>query len=103
MLQRLELLAPFGRTVVYGAAGVSLPPYPCRVCSACSMWPGSAWPAWRPARPEQARAEMREPAGHAAGGRLRTVVHATLPRTEAAKAHQLLDDRAQLGRVLIVP
>lgn len=46
---------------------------------------------------------MREPAGHAAGGRLRTVVHATLPRTEAAKAHQLLDDRAQLGRVLIVP
>lgn len=63
---------------------------------------GFGLPAWRAARPEQARAEMRELAGHAAAGRRCTVVHATFPRTEAAKAHQVLDDRAQLGRVLIV-
>ena len=59
--------------------------------------------AWRTASPERARAEMTEVADHAVAGRLRTAVHATFPLTEVVKVHQLLDDRGQLGRVLVVP
>lgn len=103
LLQGLELLAPFGRTVIYGAAGGELSAIPMRSLFALRQVAGFSLLAWRTARPEQARAEMTEVADHAAAGRLRTVVHATFPLTEAAKAHQLLDDRAQLGRVLIVP
>jgi NADPH2:quinone reductase len=30
-------------------------------------------------------------------------VHARLPLSEAAAAHRLLEDRSQLGRVLLLP
>lgn len=46
---------------------------------------------------------MTDVTEHAASGRLRAAVHARLPLTEAAKAHQILDGREQLGRVLLVP
>jgi NADPH:quinone reductase-like Zn-dependent oxidoreductase len=46
---------------------------------------------------------MTEVAGYSADGRLRTAVHARLPLTEAVAAHRLLDDRSQLGRVLLLP
>ncbi|WP_225414010.1 zinc-binding dehydrogenase [Stigmatella hybrida] len=34
-------------------------------------------------------------------GRLRTVVHATFPLAEAARAHQPLEGRENLGRVVL--
>ncbi|WP_331766234.1 zinc-binding dehydrogenase [Embleya sp. NBC_00896] len=59
--------------------------------------------AWRAADPEQARQEMTEAADYLTTGRLRTAVHARLPLTEAAAAHRLLEDRSQLGRILLLP
>lgn len=38
-----------------------------------------------------------------ADGRVRPVVHATLPMTEAGAAHELLDSGEVLGKVLLVP
>jgi NADPH:quinone reductase-like Zn-dependent oxidoreductase len=102
--QSIDLLAPLGRLVAYGAAASGeLLDVPVRSLFALKHVAGFSLLAWRAARPEQARQEMTEVAGLSSDGRLRTAVHATFPLTEAAKAHQLLEDRAQLGRVLLVP
>jgi NADPH:quinone reductase len=101
--QSLDLLAPFGRLVFYGAASGELPEAPVsRVLSLRSV-SGFGLLAWRAARPEQARREMTELAGLAAAGRLRATVQATLPLEDAARAHALLEDRTRSGRVLLVP
>jgi NADPH:quinone reductase-like Zn-dependent oxidoreductase len=103
LLRGLDLLAPFGRMVVYGLASGELAAVPVQSLFAMRQVAGFSLLAWRTASPERARAEMAEVAGHAAAGRLRTAVHATFPLTDVVKVHQLLDDRGQLGRVLVVP
>ncbi len=39
----------------------------------------------------------------AAAGRLTTAVHAELPLAEAAKAHEIIEARANLGKVVLRP
>ena len=103
MLERsVDLLAPLGRLVVYGAAGGEPGAVPVTLYALRSIV-GFSLLAWRAARPELARADVTEITEHAAAERLRTVVHARLPLTEAAKAHRILEGREQLGRVLLVP
>ncbi|MEU4243760.1 zinc-binding dehydrogenase [Actinoplanes sp. NPDC026619] len=99
----IGLLAPLGRAVTYGAAGGDLISIPVQSLFGLKTVTGFSLLAWRAARPEQARAEMTEVAGYLEDGRLRTEVAATLPLTEAAKAHHLLEDRSTIGRVLLVP
>jgi NADPH:quinone reductase-like Zn-dependent oxidoreductase len=99
----MELLAPFGRLVTYGAASGELPALAVHHLFGMHSVAGFGIMDWRRVRPDQARQEMVEVAEHVAEGRLRTAVHATLPITEAAKAHALLEDRGRLGRVLLVP
>ena len=101
-LQSLELLAPFGHHVIYGAADdvVDVPAtslYRLRAISGFSLL------AWQAARPVEYREALAELTDLLAKGRLRATVHTRLPLTEAAEAHRLLDARAQLGRVLLVP
>ena len=96
------LLAPLGRLVIYGAAGGEPGAVPASLYALRSIV-GFSLLAWRAARPELARADVTDVAEHAAAGRLRTVVHARLPLTEAAEAHRILEGREQLGRVLLVP
>ncbi len=57
--------------------------------------------AWRAADPEQARADIRTLTGLFSTGELRAVTE-TLPLAEAARAHQLLEDRAVAGRLLLL-
>jgi len=103
MLERnVDLLAPLGRVVIYGAADGEPGALPVTLYALRSIT-GFSLLAWRAARPDRARADVAEVAEHAAAGRLRTVVHARLPLTEAAKAHRILEGREQLGRVLLVP
>lgn len=103
MLERsVDLLAPLGRLVIYGAAGGDPGPVPASLYALRSIT-GFSLLAWRAARPEEARADVADVAEHAAAGRLRTVVHTRLPLTEAAEAHRILEAREQLGRVLLVP
>ncbi len=101
--QNLELLAPLGRLVIYGASSGSLPEVSGRGLFGLHSVASFALMAWRSARPEQARAEMAEVADLASSGRLRTAVAATLPLADAPKAHALLEDRDRSGRVLLVP
>jgi NADPH:quinone reductase-like Zn-dependent oxidoreductase len=101
--QSLDLLAPYGRIVVYGAASGELSAVPVTDLFALRSVAGFSLLAWRAARPDAARAEVAEIAEHARAGRLHTAVHTRLPLTEAAAAHWILEERSQLGRVLLVP
>ncbi|MGF7237982.1 MAG: quinone oxidoreductase family protein [Frankia sp.] len=103
LLRSFDVLAPFGRVVVYGAASGDLAPVPVTSLFALKSVTGFSLLAWRGASPEQARHEMTEIAEYSTGGQLRTTVHTRLPLTEAAAAHRLLEDRTQLGRVLLLP
>jgi NADPH2:quinone reductase len=103
LTRSIDLLAPMGRAVAYGAAGGELADLPVRSFFAHRTLSGFSVLAWRAARPEPARAEMDEVAGYLADGRLRAGVRATLPLTEAAEAHRLLEDRTTIGRILLVP
>lgn len=99
----IGLLAPFGRVVVYGASAGELTSVPVRSMFALKGMAGFSLLAWRAAEPEQARAAVTELAGLLAAGSLRAVTGAELPLAEVARAHRLLEDRAVLGRVMLIP
>jgi NADPH2:quinone reductase len=99
----LDLLAPFGRAVVYGAASGEIADVSVRNLAALRTLSGFSLMAWRAAAPEQARAEVAEVAGYAADGQLRTTVHARLPLTDAVQAHRIIEERTHLGRLLLIP
>ncbi|WP_371583890.1 zinc-binding alcohol dehydrogenase family protein [Streptomyces sp. NBC_01314] len=101
--QSLDLLAPFGRIVIYGAASGALAGIPPTSLFALKSVTGFSLLAWRAADPEQARREMTEAASYLTTRQLRTAVHARLPLAEAATAHRLLESRSQLGRILLLP
>lgn len=99
----LDLLAPFGRVVVYGAASGELVSLPVVDIFALKAVLGFSLFAWRAAGPSRAREEVAEVARYFAAGQVRAVRHTSLPLTEAAEAHRLLEDRTTLGRVLLLP
>jgi NADPH:quinone reductase len=101
-LRGVELLAPYGRLVAYGAADdlVDVPVrglYPLRWVTGFSLL------AWQKAWPTEFADALAELTGLLAAGTLRFTVHTRLPLAEATEAHGLLDARAQLGRILLVP
>ena len=49
------------------------------------------------------RSEMAEVLGHIREGRLEPVVDSVLPLAEARRAHQRIEDRRQMGKVVLVP
>ncbi|GAA0631433.1 zinc-binding dehydrogenase [Kutzneria viridogrisea] len=97
----MDLLAPLGRTVLYGAIAGDFGTPTFMQLAQLKYVVGFSLLAWRRARPEQARAEIAELAGWASAGRLRSVVHASLPLADARRAHEMLADRARTGRVLL--
>jgi NADPH:quinone reductase len=101
--EAIGLLAPFGRAVVYGASAGDLTSVPVTSLFALKTVSGFSLLAWRAAAPEQARADIAELTGLFAAGTLRAAAETTLPLTEVVQAHRLLEDRAVLGRPLLVP
>ncbi|GAA3195701.1 MULTISPECIES: quinone oxidoreductase family protein [Streptomyces] len=99
----LDVLAPYGRLVAYGAASGELGSVPVADLFALRSVTGFSLLAARAAAPEQARKDLAELTGYAIRGLLRTAVHARLPLTGAAEVHRLLESRAQQGRILVVP
>ena len=99
----IDLLAPFGRLVAYGVASGEFGDVPVmnlvnlRTVTAFSLM------AWRAAAPDRAAAEVAELTELFADSRLRASVHTRLPLDEAVAAHRILENREQLGRVLLIP
>jgi NADPH:quinone reductase len=99
----IELLAPFGRVVAYGASAGDLTSVPVTSLFALKTVAGFSLLAWRAAHADQARADITELTGLLQTGGLHAAAHTRLPLTKAAQAHQLLEDRAVLGRLLLMP
>ncbi|GAA5192328.1 zinc-binding dehydrogenase [Rugosimonospora acidiphila] len=97
----LALLAPLGRMVTYGAITGEVPTVAAHGLFALKSVTGMSTLAWRAARPAEARADLTEAARLLADGVLRPATHATLPLAEVARAHEILDARGNLGRVVI--
>lgn len=101
--QGLGLLAPLGRMVTYGALGGAVPEVGGEHLFTQTYVTGISIFGWRATRPALARGDIDEVLDHYRTGRLTTAVHATLPLAEAARAHEILESRENLGRVVIVP
>ncbi|MFJ1749680.1 zinc-binding alcohol dehydrogenase family protein [Streptomyces sp. NPDC088116] len=101
--QGIELLAPFGRLVFYGAASGDIPRISPMELIGLRFVTGSSLWAWWQHRPDEVRAGLDQLAGLLASGGLRVSLGATLPLTEAAKAHRLIEERGHLGRLLLIP
>jgi NADPH2:quinone reductase len=99
------LLAPFGRLVSFGSAGggPEMPAVSTMDLIGMKYVTGSSLAEWRLRRPNQVRQGLAELVDHLDRGRLRVGVHAALSLAEAARAHQIIEDRAQLGRVVLLP
>ncbi|GHJ34431.1 zinc-binding dehydrogenase [Streptomyces sp. TS71-3] len=102
-LQSLDLLAPFGRTVVYGSAKGRLTDLPVRALLALKGVVGFSLLAYRKVLPEQAAKDVELTRDHLATGRLSVEVHARIPLAEAAEIHRIFEARTHRGRVLLVP
>ncbi|MFC4913447.1 quinone oxidoreductase family protein [Actinomadura gamaensis] len=99
----LNLLAPFGRAVVYGASAGDLTSVPVTSVFALRSVIGFALLPYRLARPEQARADLDELTELLRSGKLRGVIGARVPLDEPVRAHRLLEERAVLGRLVLEP
>jgi NADPH:quinone reductase-like Zn-dependent oxidoreductase len=100
--QSVGLLAPFGRVVVFGASAGDLTSVPVTSLFGLKSAAGFSLLAWRAANTAQARLDLAELTGLFQAGDLRAVT-TSLPLSEAVQAHQLLEDRAVLGRLLLEP
>jgi NADPH:quinone reductase-like Zn-dependent oxidoreductase len=99
----IDLLAPGGRVVVFGASAGQLGDIAVRSLFRLKSATGFSLLAWRAADPGPVRAAIAELTGLFQAGGLRAATETRLPVTEAARAHQLLEDRAVLGRILLLP
>lgn len=104
MTRGMECLAPFGRLVAYGISSGE----PGQVLSS-SLHPvnrafiGYSSGHYRKLRPEALRPAADAVLGLLADGRLRLVVGTRLPLAEAARAHELIESRASIGKILLLP
>lgn len=99
----LEVLAPFGRLVVYGAASGTLPSIPARPLLAGRSVTGFGIGTWAATHPAEAARHRAMITGWLATGELRVLTSDVVPLAEAPRAHALLEDRARVGRVVVVP
>ncbi|BCJ47981.1 oxidoreductase [Actinoplanes ianthinogenes] len=102
--QSIPLIAQFGRLVFYGsAAGFDIPPVSVVDLIDMKTVIGFSLYAIMFTQPEVIQAGERDLVNMLATGKLKPIVHTTLPLDEAAKAHELMEARAQLGKVVLVP
>ncbi|WP_406012336.1 zinc-binding dehydrogenase [Streptomyces sp. NBC_00984] len=99
----IGLLKPFGRLVFYGSAGggLELPRIPLEDLAGKCITHFSM--GVMDSQVDNFDKIVEEVCEMVLSGKVRPVVHTELPLEEAAKAHQLMEDRAQLGRVVLVP
>lgn len=100
----LDYLAPFGRLVAFGISSGE----PGQALSS-QLHPlnravvGYSSGHYRRYRPDALRPAAEAVLGLLAEGRLRLVVGARFPLAEAARAHELMESRASIGKILLLP
>ncbi|MEU8680048.1 zinc-binding dehydrogenase [Streptomyces sp. NPDC048611] len=97
----LAALAPGGRLVFFNSGGGTVPAY--ELLAGAKTITGLTMRHFSTVHRElyeEHHARLWELSG---AGRLRAAVHAELPLTEAAKAHEIIEARANLGKVVLRP
>ncbi|MFE3637434.1 zinc-binding alcohol dehydrogenase family protein [Streptomyces sp. NPDC059168] len=99
----IALLKPFGRLVFYGSAGggLELPRIPLE--DLAGKYATHFSMGVMDGQVDNFDTIVEEVCAMVLSGKVRPVVHTELPLEEAAKAHRLMEDRVQLGRVVLVP
>jgi len=101
--QNFECLATFGRYVIYGSTqGLGKPFEARRLMTKCQILIGLYVPVFT-AKPNLVRAGLAFMVDHVTKGNLKARVAAQLPLGEAAKAHQMLEDRQVVGAIALKP
>jgi NADPH:quinone reductase len=98
----IGLLRPLGRVVVYGAASGDFASIAVRSLFGLKTVTGFGLLMWRATAPERALADIAELAGLFETGGLRAVTQ-SLPLSEVAQAHLLLESRTFPGRLILLP
>jgi NADPH2:quinone reductase len=103
--QGIDLLAPGGRLVFYGSSAgeQAVPDVPLMKLIGLKYITGFALSAWRNGRPDEYRDAVEDLTGQLVNGQIRSVVHARVPLADAARAHEIVESRAHLGRVVLIP
>ncbi|WP_030420260.1 quinone oxidoreductase family protein [Streptomyces sp. NRRL F-5065] len=103
LTKSVALTAQFGRLVFYGSASGDIQPIHPLMLSRMKTVAGFALYAMLYNKPEVIAAGQRDLLDMIATGKVRPVVHERLGLDAAVKAHELMEARAQLGKIVLVP
>ncbi len=97
----LQILAPFGRMVVYGAAGGQMVQISGILLMYKNEGVGGYWlSAWM-SRPDKTAEAAQALMQYLASGKLRIIVGQTFPLAKAAEAHTTIAERKTTGKVVL--
>ncbi|MFF3276168.1 zinc-binding alcohol dehydrogenase family protein [Streptomyces chrestomyceticus] len=94
-------LAPGGRLVFFNSGGGTVPAYD--LLAGAKTITGLTMARFAATRPELYERHGAELWDHFFAGRLRAAVHARIPLAEAARAHEIIEARANVGKVVLIP
>ncbi|MBL1100909.1 quinone oxidoreductase family protein [Streptomyces coffeae] len=97
----LTAVAPGGRLVFFNSGGGTVPAW--ELLSGSRTITGLTMARFAQTRPELYERHRAELWRLFAEGRLRPAVHAGLPLEDAAKAHDIIESRGNLGKVVLLP
>jgi len=100
LLPAVRALAPGGRLVVYSSGGGTVDAYELLARSASAI--GFQMAAIARGKPELYARWRDELWQRFRDGQLRVQVHAQLPLAQAARAHQIIESRRNLGKVVLI-
>ncbi|MFE7337983.1 quinone oxidoreductase family protein [Streptomyces griseus] len=103
LLKSLGITAQFGTLVFYGSASGDIPDLPALALSRMKNIAGFSLYAMLHNKLDAVAEGQRHLFELIASGQVRPIVHDRLPLDEAVKAHELMEARAQLGKIVLVP
>ncbi len=103
LLKSLNITAQFGTLVFYGSASGDIPPIPTLALARMKNVAGFSLYAMLYNKQDAVAEGQRHLLELISSGRIKPVVHERIPLEDAVKAHELMEARAQLGKIVLVP
>lgn len=99
----LKSLALFGRLVIYGRAGVQITQFDPTVLMQRNTSVVGFWLPRIMQCPSLYRQSVMDLLNYMSEGKLKIIIGERLPLTEAKRAHDLLEGRQTMGKVVLIP
>jgi NADPH2:quinone reductase len=101
--QNFECLATFGRYIIFGSTrGIAKPIEPRRLMTKAQSLAGIYMPVFH-SRPDLMKEGLQFLIDNVAKGTIHLQIAEQLPLSDAAKAHQMLEDRKVIGAIVLRP